>query len=105
MQGRIDQILNKKIAGKLQYTADVQVPFLNYFFTDERFAGQAGASGYLAFADGSFFTQGNLASDAVEFDGWRATKITGEYVYAYPERCLSLRKFKGSLFGGTVSGE
>jgi hypothetical protein len=89
----------------LAYTTKAQVRFLNYFFTDEKFGGNADAVGFLEFADGYFSTQGNLASDAIDFDDWHTTKVTGEYNYRYPERQLTFKNFKGSVLGGSASGE
>ncbi|HEY2382337.1 MAG TPA: translocation/assembly module TamB domain-containing protein [Terriglobia bacterium] len=105
LQGRVDQVISNKVSGRLAYTADLQVPFLNYFFTDETFAGRADARGYMQFGNGYYQTQGNLASDAIDFDGWHATKFTAEYVYGFPERRLVLRKFKSAMLGGSTAGE
>ncbi|PYS29695.1 MAG: hypothetical protein DMG11_08140, partial [Acidobacteria bacterium] len=92
LQGRINDLFNKNISGKLECTGTVDVPFLNYFFTKETFAGKADVAGFLEFSRGYFFTSGNTASEAVDFEGWHATKVTGEYAYHYPEKRLSFRK-------------
>ena len=105
LQGRINQVLGKNISGKLAYTTSAEVRFLNYFFPDEKLGGKADAAGFLEFADGYFSTQGNLASDAIDFDDWHTMKVTGEYTYKFPERLLTFRKFKGSVLGGSASGE
>lgn len=104
LQGRVDQVLSRKISGRLAYTADLQARFLNYFFADETFAGRADAVGYMQFADGFYQTQGNLASDALEFDGWRATKFAGKYQYGFPDRRLSVQNFKTAILGGSATG-
>jgi translocation and assembly module TamB len=104
LQGRVNQLLSTNIAGKLDYTANVELPFLNYFFTLERFGGKAAAAGFLEFSRGYFLTQGNTASDVVDFEGWRATKFSGEYTYRYPDRRLTFRKLKTMAAGGALSG-
>lgn len=105
LQGRVDQLVSRKVSGRLAYVADLQVSFLNYFFADEQFAGKAQANGYMEFADGYFQTQGKLASDAIDFDGWHATRFASEYQYGFPDRRLSMRKLKMAVLGGSTSGE
>jgi translocation and assembly module TamB len=105
LQGRVDQVISKKISGKLAYSADLQVRFLNYFFPDETFSGKATATGFMEFADNYYQTQGNLTSDAVDFDEWHATKFASEYLYRFPDRRLTLRKFRSLILGGSASGE
>ena len=104
LQGRINDLFNKNISGKLEYTGTVDVPFLNYFFTRETFAGKADVAGFLEFSRGYFFTSGNTASQAVDFEGWHATKVSGEYAYHYPEKRLSFRKMKTAIVGGALTG-
>src|SRR5439155_18499607 len=103
--GRINDLLSKTISGKLEYTGKTQVPFLNYFFTDEKFGGTAAVAGSLEFSKDYFLTQGNTTSDAVDYDGWRAAKLSGEYTYRFPDRRLTFRKMKTALVGGSVSGD
>jgi translocation and assembly module TamB len=105
LQGRVNQVLSSKVSGKLAYKADVQARILNYFFGNDAFGGKGDAAGYMEFADGYFFTQGNMAADTVDFDGWHATKLTGEYLYRFPDRLLTFRKFKNSILGGSSSGQ
>ncbi|HYR41467.1 MAG TPA: translocation/assembly module TamB domain-containing protein [Terriglobia bacterium] len=104
LQGRINQLLSRDISGRLEYTGNVQVPFLNYFFTKERFAGKADVAGFLEFSSGYFFTRGNTVTDAVDFEGWHATKLSGEYAYRYPDKRLSFSRLKTGLIGGSVTG-
>jgi len=104
LQGKISELFNKNISGKLEYTGTVDVPFLNYFFTRETFAGKADVAGFLEFSSGYFFTSGNTASDAVDFEGWHATKVSGDYAYHYPEKRLSFRKLKTAIVGGALAG-
>lgn len=104
LQGRINEVLSKNISGKLDYTGTVQVPFLNYFFTKEKFAGQSDVSGFLEFASGYFFTAGTAVSDSIDFEGWHADKLRGEYAYHYPEKRLTFRKMKTQIVGGTTTG-
>ena len=88
-----------------EYTGSVEVPFLNYFFTKEAFAGKADVAGFMEFAAGYISTQGNAASNAVDFEGWHASNVTGEYAYQYPDKRLSFRKVKTGLAGGSVTGD
>jgi translocation and assembly module TamB len=104
LQGRINDLLNKDISGKLEYTGNVDVPFLNYFFTKETFAGNADVAGQLEFSRGYFFTRGNATTPAVDFEGWRATNVRGEYAYHYPDKRLTFRNMKSQIIGGGVSG-
>ncbi|PYS56222.1 MAG: hypothetical protein DMG13_00525, partial [Acidobacteria bacterium] len=104
LQGRINEVLNPNISGKLEYTGTVDVPFLNYFFTRETFAGKAAIAGFLEFSRGYFFTRGNTTSDAIDFEGWHATNLTGEYAYHHPDNRLSFRKLKTGIVGGDVAG-
>src|SRR6185503_15399175 len=77
---------------------------LNYFFTKEQFAGNADVAGQLEFSRGYFFTRGNTAADAVDFEGWHATKVRGEYSYHYPDKRIAFRKMQSEIAGGRVSG-
>jgi translocation and assembly module TamB len=105
LQGKVSNLISKKVSGRLEYTAKLQVRFLNYFFTDEAFSGGADAVGFLEFADGYFLTQGRTAADDVGLDGWRATKLSGEYTYRFPDRRLSFKGFKTSILGGSAAGD
>lgn len=105
LQGKVSNLLSKQVSGRLEYTAKSEVRFLNFFFTDERFLGKADAAGFMEFSDGYFFTQGRAAADEVALDGWRATKLTGEYSYRFPDRRLVFKDFKTSTLGGTAAGE
>ena len=104
LQGKVDQVLSRNISGKLEYAGNVDVGVLNYFFTKERFEGKADVAGFMEFSAGTFFTQGKTTSDAIDFESWNATKLTGEYEYHYPDRRLSFRKIKTRLIDGAVSG-
>src|SRR5262245_18312381 len=105
LQGKINQVLSTDISGKLEYTGALQVPFLNYFFVPEKFSGKATAQGFLEFSRNEFFTQGVATSEAIDFDAWHATKLSGEYTYRYPERRLTFRNFKNEFGGGSVAGD
>ena len=105
LQGKISEILSTDISGKLDYTGTLQVPFLNYFFETEKFSGKATAKGSLEFSQKEFFTQGVATSDAIDFEGWRATKLSGEYTYRFPDRRLTFRNFRNDFVGGSVSGD
>jgi translocation and assembly module TamB len=105
LQGKINNVVSKDISGKLEYTGNLAVQILNYFFQKETFAGKTDVAGFLEFSPGYFFTQGHTASDAIDFEGWHAAKLTGEYAYHYPGRRLSFRNIKTRLIDGTVTGK
>ena len=105
LQGKISQVLNANISGKLDYTGTFQAPFLNYFFVAEKFAGHAAATGLLEFSNGKFFTTGNVTSEAIDYEGWRVTDVSAAYVYRYPDRQLTLTNLKNTFTSGSVSGE
>jgi translocation and assembly module TamB len=104
LQGKVNEVFSRNLTGKLEYTGNVELPFLNYFFRREQFAGKADVAGFLEFSPGYFFTRGNTKSDALDYEGWHATKLTGEYAYHYPGRRLSFRNIKTGLISGAVSG-
>jgi translocation and assembly module TamB len=104
LHGRINDLLSRNISGKLEYTGSADIPFLNYFFRKERFAGKADVAGTMEFSRGYFFTHGKTDSNAVDFEGWHATKLTGEYAYHYPDRRLSFRNLKAAIIDGTLTG-
>jgi autotransporter translocation and assembly factor TamB len=90
--------------GKLEYAANAEIPFLNYFLPKERIAGNAQLQGFLEFSNGYFFTTGQLASAAASFEDWKAAKIKATYAYHYPERRMTLRNLTADALGGTASG-
>jgi len=105
LQGKINQVLSTDISGKLEYTGALQVPFLNYFFVPEKFSGKATAHGSLEFSRDAFSTQGVATSEEIDFEGWHATKLSGEYTYRYPDRRLTFHNFKNEFVGGSVVGD
>ena len=105
LQGRINQLLSPNISGKLAYSGNVQVPFLNYFFPEDTFGGNAEVAGFLEFASGYFSTQGQTSANEVDFDGWHAGKSAGEYAYRYPEKRLTVHNMKTAVAGGSVTGD
>lgn len=104
LQGKVSSVLSSDISGKLEYAGNVEVAFLNHFFTKERFAGKADVAGSLDFTRGYFSTRGNAAARTVDFEGWHATTLTGDYTYEYPDRRLSFEKMNTQVVGGSVSG-
>ena len=104
LQGRVNQLLSRNISGRLEYTGNFRVPFLNYFFAKEKFGGKADVKGFLEFSAGHFLTRGNTASDAIDFEEWHATRLASEYAYQYPEKRLSFNKLRTGLLGGSVAG-
>jgi translocation and assembly module TamB len=105
LQGRINDVLSKNIAGRLEYTGPAAVPFLNYFFPKESFAGSSKVAGFFEFSDGYFFTRGNAVSDSITFDGWNVQQFRGEYSYKYPDRRLALHHMTTRALGGTATGD
>ena len=105
LQGRINQVLSRNISGKLEYTGNVQVPFLSYFFPAETFGGKADVAGFIEFSSDHLLTQGRTSAVAVDFNGWHAGQTEGEYAYGYPEKRLSVHNMKTTVAGGSVSGD
>ena len=105
LQGRINEVLSRNISGRLEYTGNVQVPFLNYFFPADTFGGNGDVAGFLEFSSGYFSTQGHASANTVDFNGWRAGKTTGEYAYRYPEKRLAVHNMKTVVAGGSVAGD
>ena len=105
LQGRVNQVLSKSISGRLAYSGNAQARFLNYFFTEEVFDGNADAEGSLEFTAQTFSTQGKAKSQAIDLEGWHATAIEADYAYRFPERRVSVSKFDARLADGTISGE
>ena len=104
LQGRINDVLTSNILGRLEYTGTLEVPFLNYFFVDDTFAGTADVAGLLEFSRGYFFTRGTTVADRVAFEGWQAANVRSEYTYQYPDRRLALRELRAQIVGGSASG-
>src|SRR5207249_3732919 len=84
LQGRINQLLSRNISGKLEYSGNVQVPFLSYFFPAETFGGKADVAGFIEFSSDHLSTQGRTSAVAVDFNGWHPGQTEGEYAYGYP---------------------
>jgi translocation and assembly module TamB len=105
LQGKVTDVLSDKIAGKLDYIGSFQIPFLNYFFEAQRFGGKGSAAGSLEFSRGMLFTKGRATSDAVDFDGWHSTNVSGEYTYRFPDRLLAVHNLKGEFMGGSAVGD
>jgi translocation and assembly module TamB len=104
LQGRVNELLTRNLAGRLEYTGSIQIPFLNYFFSKERFAGTAEAAGLLEFSRGYFFTRGTATSDAIEFEDWQAARLTTDYSYHYPEKRAAFRNLRAQIAGGRIEG-
>jgi translocation and assembly module TamB len=104
LQGKISQVLGSDISGKLDYRGTFEVPFLNYFFATEKFAGNGDAAGSLQFSREQFFTQGHFTSEAIDFDGWHTTNVSSDYTYHFPDRRLTVKNLKNAFMGGSVSG-
>ncbi len=105
LQGRVDQLLSGSTAGKLEYTGAADIPFLNYFFTEEEFAGTASAVGSLEFSSGHFLTRGTTAADTIDFEGWHASQFKADYLYEYPEKRAAFSNLRAQIIDGAVEGD
>ena len=105
LQGRIDALLDKKIQGRLEYTGNIQLPFLNYFFSKEKFAGEVAVGGVLEFSDGHFSTTGRETSQAVEYNGWLVKGLRSDYAYSHPERRATFENLHGQAADGSLEGK
>jgi translocation and assembly module TamB len=105
LQGRINDVLTSKIAGKLDYSGNAAFPFLNYFFPKENFSGESAIAGNLEFSPGSFHTLGNAKGSSIRFGDWSAGEFRGDYDYLYPEKRLTVDHLFAAVFGGTTEGK
>ena len=104
LQGRIDKVLTPEAVARLAYTGRLESTFLKHFLTEELFKGTVTAQGMLDYSSGRFSTNGDLASQRVEFSGWNASALKAAYTYRYPEKRLDLTKVKVAVLDGTASG-
>ncbi len=104
LQGRIDDLFNDKIKGHLEYSGHVEVPFLNYFFPEEKFSGSAAVSGALNFAAGYFVTDGKANADSISYDAWPARLLRTDYSYRYPEKRAAFKNLDLNSTGGKIAG-
>lgn len=105
LQGRIDEAFSQNIKGRLEYSGDLDVPFLNHFFPKESFSGRSGVTGTMDFARGLFSTRGHAKAPSIGFGDWKASNLDADYVYQYPEKQLSLRRMSAAALGGNASGD
>jgi translocation and assembly module TamB len=104
LQGKINDLLKKTINGKLDYTGTVEVPFLNYFFQKEKFAGTADVAGFLEFSGGYFFSKGTTTSESITFNEWVTKEFRSDYSYYFPEKRAAFHNMRTNIFGGTAAG-
>jgi autotransporter translocation and assembly factor TamB len=104
LQGRVNELLTRNLAARLEYTGTIRTPFLSYFYPKDHFAGVANIAGFLEFSNGYFFTRGTVDAPSIEFNGWRAEKIRSEYTYHFPDRRASLRNLQTQIVGATAAG-
>lgn len=105
LQGRIDDVLTGKMAGRLDYSGSAEFPFLNYFYPKETFTGESALAGMLEFSNGSFHTRGNAKGANVGFSDWSASAFRGDYDYRYPEKRLTVDHLSAGVLGGTAEGQ
>jgi hypothetical protein len=105
LQGRINDVLTGKIAGKLDYSGSAAFPCLNYFYPKETFSGETAVAGAMEFSIGSFHTRGNAKGPGIRFADWSAGEFRGEYDYRYPEKRLTIEHLSAAVFGGTAEGQ
>jgi translocation and assembly module TamB len=104
LQGRIDQALTADIRARMDYTADLETGLLSHFLPGEKLEGRAKATGSLKVTRDSFSTEGSLAMDRAEFQGWSGTAIQTKYAYSYPQKQLTLKQSTTKIMGGTATG-
>ena len=104
MQGKINDLLKKTINGKLDYAGTVEVPFLNYFFQKEQFAGTADVAGFLEFSGGYFFSKGTATSESITFNEWTTKEFRSDYSYYFPEKRAAFHNLHTNIFGGNATG-
>lgn len=105
LQGRVNQLLTGSTAGRLEYTGTADIPFLNYFFATEQFAGTADAAGFLEFSRDYFLTRGTANANAIDFEGWHASGFKADYSYQYPEKQAAFHNLRAQILDGVVEGD
>jgi autotransporter translocation and assembly factor TamB len=105
LQGRINDVLTSKIAGKLDYSGSAAFPFLNYFYPKENFSGESDVAGAMEFSIGSFHTRGTANGSSIRFGDWSAGDYRGDYDYRYPEKRLTVEHLSAAVFGGRAEGQ
>ncbi len=105
LQGRINDVLTGKIAGKLDYSGSADFPFLTYFYPKELLSGESQMAGAMEFSIGSFHTRGNAKGAGIRFGDWSAGEFRGDYDYRYPEKRLAIEHLSAAVFGGTAEGQ
>jgi uncharacterized protein involved in outer membrane biogenesis len=99
LQGRINDVLTGKFAGKLDYSGSAAFPFLNYFYPKESLSGETQVAGAMEFSIGSFHTRGNAKGSGIRFGDWSAGEFRGDYDYHYPEKRLAIEQLSAAVFG------
>ncbi len=104
LQGRINNVLTREVNGKLEYTGNAAVSFLNFFYPKEKVSGTAAVTGALEFAKGYFYTHGKAKGDSAGLNEWKVTAYRGDYDYRYPDRVLKVENLSANAFGGNAQG-
>jgi len=104
LQGRIDKALTPNIAGKLDYTGNLETIFLKHFLPKDTFGGVAAVRGDLEFSLGHFSTKGDLTSERIAFAAWDAGAIKTAYAYDYPAKQLKVRGLSAKVLDGSAAG-
>lgn len=104
LQGRINDILTRDVAGTLEYSGTAEVPFMNYFFPNEKISGNAQLAGAMDFSNGHFNTHGGAKIASIGYNEWNANGFRGDYEYHYPAKRMTLEHVTASVFGGTTEG-
>ena len=103
LEGRIDDVLRAP-EGALEYTGVVDLPFLNYFFTEESLIGELEVAGRLEFSREHFAAAGRATADMLNVEDWIATDIVSDFEYGFPERRLTATRIEATMAGGRANG-
>ena len=103
LEGRIDEFLGSR-TGVLEYAGTVDLPFLNYFFTEGNLAGEMEVTGRLEFSRQHFAATGRATANTLSVEDWVATNMVSDYEYGFPERTLTVTRFQANVAGGRADG-
>ena len=103
LQGRMDEVL-RELRGGLDFSGNVDLPFINYFFADETIAGTAEVTGRVDFSAGALDASGHATIASVDLSGWNASDVETDFEYRYPDRQLTASNLTLGFGGGRAEG-